>query len=116
MRDTIPKLSRVAVLINTTTHSHRDILKTIQTLGAQIGVQIMPIEALSTEEIEKGFSLMARQRAQGLIVVSNAIFFDRRERIAELAIKAKLPCVGYNAAYADDRVTRRQASTADGHP
>jgi putative ABC transport system substrate-binding protein len=64
-------------------------------------MQILPIEAGSAQEIENGFSLMARQKADALIVVTDPIYLERRRQIAELAVKARLPCVGYNAEYAD---------------
>lgn len=101
LRDTVPKLSRLAVLINPIPRSNRDALKIIQALAPQIDVQILPIEARSAQEIEKGFSLMVEQNAKAIIVVPNPIFFNRRQQIADLAVKGRLPCVGYSSEYAD---------------
>ena len=101
LRDTVPRLSRLAVLINPIPRSNRDALKIIQALAPQIDVQILPIEARSAQEIEKGFSLMIEQNAKAIIVVPNPIFFERRRQIAELAVNGRLPCVGYSPEYAD---------------
>jgi len=101
LRDTVPKLSRLAVLINPIPRSNRDALKIIQALAPQIDVQILPIEARSAQEIEKGFSLMVEQNAKAIIVVPNPIFFDARRQIAESAANGRLPCVGYSSEYAD---------------
>ncbi len=101
LRDTVPKLSRLAVLMNPAYQSHRDALKIIHALAPRIGVQILPIEARSADEIEKGFSLMAEQKAEALIVVTDPIFLERRRQIAEMAEKGRLPCVGYASQYAD---------------
>ena len=101
LHDTVPKLSRLAVLMNPSYQSHRDALKIIETLAPRIGVRILPIEARSAQEIEKGFSLIAEQNAQAVIVMSDPIFGERRRQIAELAVKGRLPSVGYTPAYAD---------------
>lgn len=101
LHDTVPKLSRLAVLMNPVYQSHRDALKIIQALAPRIGVQILPIEARSAEEIEKGFSLLVEQKAEAVIVVTDPIFLERRRQIAQLAVNRRLPCVGYSPQYAD---------------
>lgn len=108
LRDTVPGLSRLAVLINSSLASptHRDVLKLTQALAPRIGVQILPIEARSAQEIKQGFSLMAKQNAQALIVLADSIFLERRLQIAELAVNGKLPCVGYNSGYGVAPISR----------
>jgi len=99
--DTVPKLSRLAVLMNPAYRSHRDALKTIQALGSRLNLQVLPIEAGSTEEIERGFLAMAKHRAEAFIVVFDPIFDARTKQIAELAVKGRLPSVAYASWYAD---------------
>jgi putative ABC transport system substrate-binding protein len=101
LHEIVPKMSRLAVLMNPNYQSHRDALKILQTLAPRIGVQILPIEAQSAQEIENGFSLMTKQNARAIIVVTDAIYLERRWQIAELAMKNRLPCVGYSQEYAD---------------
>lgn len=98
---TVPNLSRLAVLMNPRYQSHRDALKTVQALALRIGVQIQPIEGRSAEEIEKGFSRMAEQKAEAVIVVNDPIFFEQRRQIAALALKGGLACISYSALYAE---------------
>jgi putative ABC transport system substrate-binding protein len=97
----LPKLSRLAVLLNPNLGSHREALKAIQELAPRIRVQILPIEIRSAQETENGFLLLAKQRAEAVIVVTDPIFFEQRRQIADLALKGGLPCAGYEIAFAD---------------
>ncbi len=81
--------------------SHRAVLQTMQTLAPRISVQILPIEASSAQEIDNGFAEMKKQNAQALVVVTDSIYLERRSQIAELAVKNKLPSIGFNAEEAD---------------
>ena len=51
----MPKLSRVAVLVNPANTSHSPILKSIEAAAQEIGVTIVPVEARNSKEIEEGF-------------------------------------------------------------
>jgi putative ABC transport system substrate-binding protein len=42
-------------------------------------------------ELEGAFAAMARARAQAVLVLAGPIFFAERQRVAELAIKHRLP-------------------------
>jgi len=101
LHDISPALSRLAVWMNPAYQSHRDALKTIQALAPRIGVQILPIEIRTAEDVEKGFSLLAARNAQGVIVVIDPILTGRMRQIAELAVKGRLLSVGYFSGNAD---------------
>jgi hypothetical protein len=46
---------------------------------------------LDEQDIEDAFSRMRRQDAGAVVVVADTLFFEQRQRIAELAIKHRLP-------------------------
>ncbi|HTQ77425.1 MAG TPA: ABC transporter substrate binding protein, partial [Burkholderiales bacterium] len=52
----VPKLSRVAVLANPNFPSYATGLKNLQNAGRQAGVELLPIEVRSVEEIDSGFA------------------------------------------------------------
>jgi ABC-type uncharacterized transport system substrate-binding protein len=101
LHQALPRLTRLAVLMNPNYQSHRDAQKIIGTLAPKIGAHVVPIEARSAGDIEKGFFVMAEQKAEAVIVVTDPIFQERRRQIADLAVKGRLPSVGYSAEYAD---------------
>jgi putative ABC transport system substrate-binding protein len=101
LHEVAPKASRLAVLMNPSTPSHRSALEMLQTLSSRVGALILPIEASSGADIPSAFLAMTKQRAQGVIVLNNAIIYGRRAEIAQLAIKARLPCVGSSREVAE---------------
>ena len=54
-------------------------------------VQLQPVGARTAAELEGAFAAMARARAQAVLVLGAAIFLAERQRVAELAIKHRLP-------------------------
>ena len=98
---TLPKLSRVAVLINTDSEVNEANYKSIQAAAQVIGVRTFPVPARMPGEFDLAFSVMARERAQALLVLANSVFYERRSQIADLAAKARLPAIYAQAQHAE---------------
>ena len=89
----MPTLSRVAVLVNPGNPVHAAVLKSIQAAAQQVGIKILPVNARSPEEIERGFAMMKREHAEAVIIVADAFFFGQGRQIAELALKNRMPSI-----------------------
>lgn len=96
----VPKLSRVAVLVNPDTPPHLATLKNIQAAAQRASVKILPVEARTAQEIENAFSVMTQQSA-GAVIVTGGLFNPHRRRIAELAAKHQLPSIAAARQYAE---------------
>ena len=91
----VPKLSRVAVLLNPGSDLHAAILEGFE-IAAQMtrkNVTILPVEARNPQEIEGAFSVMTRQKAGAFIVPPDSFFVQQRRQIAELAASHRLPSI-----------------------
>ena len=98
----VPKLSRVAVLVNHDNPQLHVVLgKAVQAAAQKVAVQVLPVEVRSAEDFEPGFAAMSRERAQAVIVLPDAFFFSHRQRLAELAAKARLPSIYYYREYVE---------------
>jgi len=95
----VPRLSLVAVLVNPDYSTHAAILKSTQTAARKLNVKVLPVEARTAQEIERAFSVMARERAGAVIVVLNAVFVQHGRQIADLAAKHRLPSIGGSREY-----------------
>ena len=93
LREVVPKVNRVAALWNPTNPGNTLQLRGSEAAAAALGVQLVPVEARSPSEIDSAFVAMAREGAGALLVLLDAIFYDRRERIADLAAKNRLPAI-----------------------
>jgi putative ABC transport system substrate-binding protein len=89
----VPSLSRLAVLWQPANTSHAPALKAVEATSRSLAVQIqsLPVRALS--EFESVFAAIARERANGILVLADPIFFIHLGRIAELVASARLPAI-----------------------
>ena len=90
LREAIPSLSTVAVLMNPGHPGHPDYLRNIQA-AARDTVRILPIRAPNVAQIEAAFDVIKQARAEALIVPGDGLFFSQARRIAELAVQQHLP-------------------------
>ena len=89
----VPKLARVAVLVNFDNPSHPVTLKNIQAAAEKANAKAFPVDARTAPEIEKAFSAMTREKAGAVIVARDALFLQQARQIAELAAKNRLPTI-----------------------
>jgi putative ABC transport system substrate-binding protein len=100
----VPRLSRVAVLVNPSNVSNVKTSERVQTEGQKRGVKVLRAEAKTPQEIHNAFSMMRRQNADALIVFNDGLFQQQKAQIAELTGKHRLPAVAQDRIYADTGV------------
>ena len=91
LRDALPTLSRVTVLMNPTHSGHPDYLKRIQATEKANSVKVSAAQASTTTEIEAVLGTMKQERPGALIVLPDPFFLTQARRIAELATQQRLP-------------------------
>jgi len=97
----VPKPSRVAVLVNPANPGHAALLESVQAEAQKAGIKVLAVNAQSPQEIESGFSMMARENAGAVIVALDAFFNQHTRRIAELTGKHRLPSIAGWPQYAE---------------
>jgi len=101
LRAATPKLSRVAVLVHPRNPSHPVQLKRIMSAAQKVGIQVLLAEAGTVTEVEREFTMLAKERAGGVMVRPDT-FFDQESRlIATQTIRHRLPSIGLNRLYAE---------------
>jgi putative ABC transport system substrate-binding protein len=98
----VPKLSRVAVLVNPANSAHATMLKNVQASAQKINVKILPLEARTVQDIETAFSVMTKENAGAMIVGLDPLFTQQRRQIAELVAKNRLPSIATFREYVED--------------
>ena len=99
--DMVPKLTRVAVMVNPVNGSNATILKNIQVAAQRTAVKILPAEIESAQKIEQAFSLMIKNKDGAVIVASDGLFFQQASQIAKLAAKNRLPTISWIREYVE---------------
>lgn len=97
----VPKLSRVAVLVNPSSPVHIRALESIQAAGQTRRVAIVSAEARTPQEFDNAFSLIHQQNTGALIVSLDPLFQQQCSRIAELSAKHQLPTVTADRIYVE---------------
>jgi len=121
LKETIPKLSRVAVLWHPGNPGSEQIWKEIQLAAPGLGLQLYSMEVTSDDQFEGAFQEATKAGSVALVVTTSSLIQDNRTRITGLAIKYRLPAI-YSASrfmhfgglmsYAVDRVEQyRRAAT-----
>jgi putative ABC transport system substrate-binding protein len=95
IKEALPAASRVAILVNPTTAMHSLMLPQEQTAADRMGVKIQLVEARNADELEGAFAAAQRARADVVHVYGDALIFAQRTRVAELALKYKLPTMHF---------------------
>ena len=93
LKELVPKVSRVALLGNPANPGTAPMVRRAQDAARELGIRLQPLEARSPSEIDNAFAAMTRERAGALLVLLDVMFADHRARIADLAVKHRLPAV-----------------------
>ena len=93
LKEVVPTASRVAVLLNPANPTNPLQLEEIRAVAPALGVTLLPLEAKEPDDIDRAFAVMRNERPEALIVFGDLMFGTHRRRIAELAVKGRLPTI-----------------------
>ena len=91
LKEAILKLSRVAFFGNSTTPGNAQTLKDMERAAGELGVKLQYLEVQSPNEIEPALLVASKGRAQAVLINRTPVTAIHYARIAELAIKNRLP-------------------------
>jgi putative tryptophan/tyrosine transport system substrate-binding protein len=95
LRELLPAVPQVAVLVHPTDPFARPFLEQIQAAARGIGVRIHPVIARGDEDLDEAFAAMMTAEVGAVIIQPNLA----TRRAAELAIKHHLPTVSLSRAF-----------------
>jgi len=97
LKEALPHVSRPAVLWDHSEPERYQIARSAQVAAEALGLRAQLMGAGSLAEIDNAFAAMARERTDAVIVQGSQTIFPNRGRIAELAMKRRLPTMGWSA-------------------
>jgi putative ABC transport system substrate-binding protein len=101
LRDATPRLSRVAVLWDATDPARRRQVEEAEEAAPKLGVTLQIYEVRSPGELEGTFAAMTRDGVGAVLVEASTMLSNNRARLADLAMKARLPTMGWFGDMAD---------------
>lgn len=94
LKEAVPRLSRVACLWNPDLPGNAARWEATQEAARRLGLTLVSVEVRAPGEIESAFARIRRERAQALIVISDAFALSPlRGEIPALATKNRLPAI-----------------------
>jgi putative ABC transport system substrate-binding protein len=123
--EAFPRVSKVAVLWNPANAVFQgQMVRETEAAARALRIQRQLVEARTVDDLDVAFRTMARHGVGALIVLADPVFNEHSARLAELAVKARLPTIygirevpeaGGLMSYGPDRLAlgRRSATYVD---
>jgi putative ABC transport system substrate-binding protein len=93
LKETVPKLSRIAVLYDPKSPGSVAQWNESQQQARELGLQLHSMEVSSADKYEGAFKQAVKARSGALAVTADALANANRKQIADLATKARLPAI-----------------------
>jgi putative ABC transport system substrate-binding protein len=93
LKETISKLSRVAVFGTSTRAGNAQALKEVELAAKGFGVKLQYLDVLGPKDIETAFRAASKGRAEAVLVMTSPVFNAHRTQLTDLAVKSRLPAI-----------------------
>ena len=93
LKETAPAISRIAVLWNPNNRFSTEVWKESLFSARELGLQVHSMEVSNAAKIDSAFEAATKARSQGVAATLDGLINSNQKRIAELAVKYRLPAV-----------------------
>jgi len=101
LKETVPKLSRLAVLWHPETTGSALAWKETQLVARELSLQLQSLEVRGPQDLHGAFQAATKERVQSFVALRSPIIAIERKQIAELAVKYRLPGMYDDRAYVE---------------
>jgi putative ABC transport system substrate-binding protein len=98
LKELVPGATRVAILMDPEFYPPdvtQGLVDDSKRASRALGLRLETLEVRTAEDFDAAFASIRQSRAEGLTFIPNPLFFTQRARIADLAIKHRLPLVAH---------------------
>ena len=99
LRELMPQAQTVAFLVNPTNPVSEGDIEDMEDAARSVGQRIVVVRAKNETEIDTAFATISQQRADALLVDVDAYFNSRRDQLAALAARYRVPASYNNRRY-----------------
>jgi len=101
LKETVTKLSRVAVLGNSTSPGNAQALREMDLAAGALGVKLQYLDVLSPKDIETAIRAASKGRAEAVLVLPSPVLPSQRTQIVDLAAKSRLPAIYWRSDFVE---------------
>ncbi len=102
LKEAIPSLKSVALLTNPANPVSASSISEAHTAARQLGLDVRLVEVRDPAELEPALVSISRERAMAVALVPGSFLFQYQHKIAELAMKGRVPVLGCNSLLAEN--------------
>ena len=102
LKESVPKLSRVAVLGTSSQPGNTQALRETELAASALGVHLQYLEVRGLEDIETAFRAASKGRAEAILMLASYVFNSHRKQIVDLARKSQLPAIYRTSEFVED--------------
>jgi len=102
LKETVPRLSRVAVFGTSTNPGNVQQLRETELVAGAFGVKLQYLDVRDPKYIETAFRAASKERADAVLVLNSPVFNAHRTQLAGLAVKSRLPAIYDRSAFVED--------------
>jgi putative ABC transport system substrate-binding protein len=96
----VPNIARIGLLGNPSTPTYLSVRKGVEDAAASSRLSVTVVETSNPEQIEDAFKAFTTAGVQAFITAPDALFFSERDRLAQLALRNRLPSMLSQREYA----------------
>jgi putative ABC transport system substrate-binding protein len=101
LKEAVPSASRIVVLWNPDNPWHPRVVKSLREDTRLPGVQLQVIAIRGPNDFDGAFAAMIKERARAVLVLADPMTFVHRRRLADVALRHRLPLMGGPRAYTE---------------
>jgi putative ABC transport system substrate-binding protein len=87
----VPALVRLGLIVNVA--SSVIARREVESASKRLGVKLVSAEVREPNDLDTAFKLLSNEHVQAVVILADAMLFQERQRVAELAATARLPAV-----------------------
>ncbi|HEX7232461.1 MAG TPA: ABC transporter substrate-binding protein [Candidatus Binatia bacterium] len=95
LKEIVPKLSRLAVVGQSTYPGNTQVLKETEHSAKSLMVQVSYLDIVAPNDIDAAFHEAKKSRAEAVLLLQSAVLNSHRKQATDLAIKSLLPAIYY---------------------
>ncbi len=91
LKEVVPRATRVAIVSNPANPVYVSMLKDVEAMGRQLNLHVVRLGIQGPGDVDAVFDSAKRARLDGLVVMRDFVLITYRERLVELAARARMP-------------------------
>jgi putative ABC transport system substrate-binding protein len=99
LKDIVPRLSRLAVIGNSSMPGNAQALRETESAANAFGVKLKSLDVQNASDIEAGFLSAGKDRCDAVLVLGSQVVTSHAKQFAAIAVKSRLPAIYWSPEF-----------------